>query len=164
MKKEPKYTFEEAKVAISNFCAYQERCSNEVYNKLQTWDIPYNQRDLLLNFLMDENYVDDNRFTSSYIRSKFKLKKWGKLKIKMHLKQKGIPNGLIEDHLKTIPSDEYYSNLLKIVEKKLTSLNKGEHLLKKKQKVLQHAIYKGYEMNLIMMAFDDISESNVEES
>ena len=84
------YTFEEIKQKLVNYCIYQDRCHQEVEQKMQDFLLIPEAKDEIMLYLINENYLNEERFARSYIRGKFYLKNWGRIKIKNHLKFKGI--------------------------------------------------------------------------
>ena len=112
MEQKKSYTFEEIKQKMVNYCVYQDRCHQEVEHFLL---IPEAKDEIFL-FLMKENYLNEERFTRSYIRGKFNIKHWGKNKIKNHLKFKGISEKLIVKCFDEIDEDDYQKTIVKIYE------------------------------------------------
>jgi len=80
---------------VLHYCAYQDRCTQEVRTKLSTFDMPDAEKEKIVKLLVDEGYLDDERYASTFVRSKIHLKKWGVNKIKMSLKMKGISDEII---------------------------------------------------------------------
>ena len=80
------YTFDEIKLKLVNYCVYQDRCHAEVEQKMREFVLIPEAKEEIILYLLKENYLNEERFTRSYIRGKFYIKSWGKNKIKMHLK------------------------------------------------------------------------------
>ena len=131
---------------VLRYCAYQDRCTQEVRTKLATFDMPDSAKDKIVKLLVDEGYLDDERYASTFVRSKIHLKKWGVNKIKMSLKMKGISDEIISDALSEIDPEIYKDELIKVLKaKKINELDP----YKKKAKLAQYAIQKGYEPTLV---------------
>ena len=84
---------------VLRYCAYQDRCTQEVRTKLATFDMSDSDKEKILKLLVDEGYLDDERYASTFVRSKIHLKKWGVNKIRMSLKMKGIGDEIISNAL-----------------------------------------------------------------
>lgn len=137
---------------MSAFCAYRERCSSEVRDKMNALQLPEPLQEQLIDRLQKENYLNDERFALAFAHGKFRHKQWGKVKIRLMLKQKQLPDVLIRKALNQIDSEEYWQTLLSLAEKK------AAELMRKPRKVpLQHALFhfltgKGFEADLAAQA------------
>ncbi|GAB4474056.1 MAG: regulatory protein RecX [Thermoflexibacter sp.] len=129
----------------ASFCAYQERCLSEIKEKLYEWEASQEEAEEIITQLIKEKYVDEERFAKIYAGSKFRTKKWGRLKIKYMLKQKHIPTALISKGLQQINAEEYYETL------KTLAIQKKEALSNKfdKVKLYNYLISKGFESDLV---------------
>lgn len=142
------YTVKEALASLMKYCAYQDRCHKEVEEKLQKMNmIPAAQEQIIIQLIQD-GFLNEERFTRSFVRGKFNFKYWGRQKIKMHLKQKNIPEHLIKIGMQEINQEEYTNTLKQLATKKWKSLGTAKDA-KTKQKVIQHLLYKGYESELV---------------
>ena len=149
------YTVKEALIKLMKYCAYQDRCHKEVEEKLQKMNmIPEAQEQIIIQ-LIQEGFLNEERFTRSFVRGKFNVKKWGRRKIKMHLQQKNIPNHLIKMGMQEIKNEDYLETLHQLAHKKWDGLGKDNDA-KTKQKVIQHLLYKGYESNLVYEAVNGL--------
>jgi len=138
---------------VLHYCAYQDRCTQEVRTKLATFDMPDSEKKKMLKLLVDEGYLDDERYASTFVRSKIHLKKWGVNKIKMSLKMKGISEEIINDALSEIDPEIYKEELIKVLKSK--KINESDPY-KKKAKLAQYAMQKGYEPNLVWDAVKNL--------
>ncbi len=149
MFKSPKnITLEEARKKIAHYCAYQERCKQEVIAKLETFSLPYQQINELIEWLEDEKYLNEDRFAQAFASGKFRNNKWGKIKIINELKQRNIKEQSIKIGLLEIENEQYEATLHKLLQQKLLALSPqptAEHL----QKAYVFALSKGYESELI---------------
>ena len=131
---------------VLHYCAYQDRCTQEVRTKLATFDMPDSEKAKIVKLLVDEGYLDDKRYASTFVRSKIHLKKWGVNKIRMALKMKGISDEIIANALSEIDPDIYREELIKVLKsKKITEPDP----YKRKAKLAQYAMQKGYEPGLV---------------
>ena len=143
------FTFDEIKQKIVNYCVYQDRCHAEVEQKMREFLLIPEAKEEILLYLIKENYLNEERFTRSYIRGKFYIKKWGRNKIKINLLQKGIADKLITKAFNEINEDDYLVAIKTILEK-ITPTLKGLKEYQKKQKIIKHLLSKGYEYDLIV--------------
>lgn len=131
---------------VLHYCAYQDRCTQEVRTKLATFDMPDSEKEKTVKLLVDEGYLDDERYASTFVRSKIHLKKWGVNKIKMALKMKGVNDEIISNALSEIDPEVYRKELLKVLKSK--KINETDPY-KRRAKLAQYAIQKGYEPSLV---------------
>lgn len=147
------YTFEEIKQKLVNYCVYQDRCHYEVEQKMKEFLLIPEATDDIFLYLIKENYLNEERFTRSYIRGKFYIKHWGRNKIKMNLKQKGITEKLISKCMDEIDEQDYLDSVNKIYQD-YYSKQKGLRDYQKKSKTIKHLMSKGYEYEIIMEVSD----------
>jgi len=153
------WSLEEAKEKLSTFCAYQERCIWETRRKLYEKGIKDSNSDDLIDYLIKEKFIDEERFARSFARGKFRLKKWGRGRISRELKMRQMSEGDIRKGLSEIDPNEYYDTLLSQVEKQWERIKESDPY-KKKFKVIQYLISKGFEQDLIKEAIEDIELEN----
>ncbi len=142
-------TFDEIKLKLVNYCVYQDRCHYEVEQKMKEFLLIPEAKDEIFLYLIKENYLNEERFTRSYIRGKFYIKHWGRNKIKMNLKQKGITEKLISKCMDEIDEIDYEKTINKIY-LNYFSKQKGIKDYQKKSKAIRHLISKGYEYDAIL--------------
>jgi len=131
-----------------HYCAYQERSQQEVRDKLYEWGLYSNMVEQVIIQLIDGNFLNEERFANAYTRGKFNQKGWGKNKIKQGLKFKKVSNPLIKKALNSINGDDYLLMLHKVIQKKATLLSEKD-AYKRKYKLHQYALSRGYENDLI---------------
>jgi regulatory protein len=146
----------QVKRKIASYCAYRERCTSEVQEKLTSYECQSDEIEELLLFLEAEGFLDDERFCQAYARDKFRQNKWGKIKIRMYLKQKELPADQIEEGLNRIPDDEYIDVLEQLVQKKYRTVA-GDNEYIKSNKTAQSIVGKGYESDLVWSAIKKFS-------
>lgn len=132
-----------------NFCAYQERTQDEVRRKLQEWKIYGEPAEEIISELIQENFLNEERFSKIFAGSKFRVKKWGKRKILLELKRRGLTDYCIKKGMAEIDEEEYLLVLQALLHKKLHSLRAESNPFVKNQKAAKYAMQKGYESNLI---------------
>lgn len=138
----------QARVKAEHFCAYQERSQQEVRTKLHSFDLPYSEVEELISELIQDNFLNEERFATTYALGKFRIKNWGKHKIKQGLKLKQVPEKLINKALKQLNGDDYTETLKKLLNKKTEVLLEPD-AFKRNYKLMQYALGKGYERDLV---------------
>lgn len=148
------FTFEETKQKLVNYCVYQDRCHVEVEQKMREFVLIPEAKEEILLYLMKENYLNEERFTRSYIRGKFNIKHWGKTKIKMHLKQKGITEKLISKCYDEIDEEDYMKTILRLYENYESKLS-GLKDYQKKSKTIKYLLSRGFEYEVILQVLEN---------
>lgn len=133
---------------ISRYCAYRERSEEEVVQKLKQLGATGNDIRQNLLLLKAENFIDNNRFAFAFVRGKFNNNKWGRLKIKAALQQKGVDKAIIAEALQQIDEHEYSATLRRVLAKK-AALIKAETPAKARASLMRFAYSKGFEPGLI---------------
>jgi regulatory protein len=139
------------KIKLENYCAYRERCEQEVCRKMYDWQIPEADRDDLIAYLKEEGFLNEDRFVAAFARGKFRIKHWGRNKIQAELRARQIKDPKIRQSMAQIDEGEYFISLLELLEKK-EKLLKEPDAFKKKQKLFLYAMQKGYESDLVREA------------
>ena len=149
------YTVEEVKKKLEYYCAYQDRCHTEVERKLYEMNmIPLAQEVILLH-LIEHDFLNEERFSKSFARGKFRIKQWGKQRLIRELKQRNISEYNIEIALKEINQEEYLNVLSELAQKKWDSILE-KNQFKKRKKIIDFLFRKGFESNLIYTEIDQI--------
>ena len=143
---------------IAKFCAYRERAIKEVAVKLRSLGLDEQQTDLLIIELQTEGFLNDTRFAKIYSGSKFRLKKWGKLKIKRELRLKEVSEEDINAGLSEIEGQTYLETMENLASTKFNSL-KDKNLYIRKNKVASYLISKGYESELVWGVLNKLNEA-----
>lgn len=133
---------------IKPYCAYQERCHSEVKEKLYGYGLHCSDVEQLLSRLIEENYLNEERFAISYASGHARIKKWGKIKITHGLRQKQLSAWCIKKALQSINQQEYYAGLQKLAENKWNLLRR-EPIIKRRFKCRQFLLQRGFEQGLI---------------
>ena len=132
-----------------------EHCESEVREKLSTWGGTSEETDEIIAYLIEERYIDNQRYANSYTKDKFRFNHWGKYKISMMLRSKDISNEIIEDALCQIDEEEYLDKLQQILHDKLRSLKYSSEY-EKKGKLFKFAQSRGFESNAISKIIDNL--------
>ena len=137
------------------YCARSEKSKNEVTFYLEAQGANPDDVDEIIERLVEEKFIDELRYARAYVADKYRFNSWGRKKISFQLKSKGIPSELISEAMEDLDPDQYYEHLKEQLEKKLGSI-KGDNYYEKKSKLMRYATGKGYEMDLIYDAVDEI--------
>ena len=141
---------------MAKYCAYQERCMKDVRDKLKTFDIPEEEKTKILDYLLDNRFVNDERFAKSFVRGKINQSGWGINKIRFHLIQKGIDKDIIDEALGQTDNEVYRQRLIDILKTKSKTI-KADSDFEKKRKLAAYAMQKGFEGNLIWEVLKDLA-------
>lgn len=140
------------------YCAYQERCYKEVEEKLYSYAATVSEKEAVLTHLIEQNYINEERFAQSFVRGKHNYKFWGKNRIINELKYRNISSRIIEIALKEIPETTYLSNFHALAEKNWenSTERKGP---KKNKKFVDFLLRKGYETHLIFEKLKELENN-----
>ena len=133
---------------MAKYCAYQERCVKDVKDKLKIFDISEEEKTKILDYLLDNRFVNDERFAKSFVRGKVNQSGWGLNKIRFHLVQKGIAKEIIDEALGQTDDEVYRQRLIDILKTKSKTV-KAENNFEKKRKLAAYAMQKGFEGSLV---------------
>jgi len=142
------YSLTEATRKLESYCAYQERCHKEVIEKLKGMRMIPEAIDQITTHLIQENYLNEERFAKSFARGKFIIKKWGKNRIVNELKLRQISKFNIKSALTEINEQDYHKTLDELAKKRLTQIHES-NIQKKKKKLADYLLYRGWESNLV---------------
>ena len=149
-------TKEQALQKLKHYCAYQERCHSEVKEKLFNLGVWKKEHDEIISTLIEENYLNEERFAIAYAGGKWRVKQWGRVKIKYELKQKQVSDYCIKKALAAIDGEQYEKVLYKMATGKLNALKTEKNLLLKKRKLQQYLMQKGFETAIITKVIDEL--------
>lgn len=149
----------EALQKMQRYCAYQDRCHQEVRSKLLELGVYNADLEEIIVELIEEKFLDEERFARSFARGKFRIKQWGRKRIEQELKQRQISAYCIRKALEEIEQTEYEESLLAILEKKNRQLNEADSF-KRKNKLAQFALQRGFEGELVwkLLEHENLSE------
>jgi len=138
----------EAKLKAADYCAYQERSQQEVRDKLYSFGLHYNDVEETISELITESFINEERFAKAYVGGKFRMKKWGRLKILQGLKQHRISEYCIKKGMLEISESDYFNTIENLVLKKKSTLN-IEDAFTANRKIASYLHQKGFEPNLV---------------
>ncbi|MDN5215634.1 regulatory protein RecX [Fulvivirgaceae bacterium BMA12] len=144
----------EAKVKAANYCAYQERTQQQVRDKLYSLGLYQSDVEEILTSLIIDNFVNEERFARTFSAGKFRIKKWGKLKIKFHLERLNLSDYCIKKGLEEIDDAEYLETLNALIARKLGSIS-DENIYLLNKKIAGNLIHKGFEPELVWTTLKD---------
>lgn len=156
--KTPVITVAEATSKAEIYCAYQDRCHSEVFQKLRGLGMTKDSINHILVHLINHDYLNEERFARNFSRGKHRTQGWGISRIEQELKIRGISPTNIRIGLSEIQEDEY-DNLLSNMAERRWNATQESNILKKKKKVFDYLIRKGYDLNLVYRKIDELSSS-----
>lgn len=139
---------DEALLKAQSYCAYQERCQQEVRDKLYNWGLWQDVVEKTIALLINDNYLNEERFAKTFAGGKFRIKKWGRVKIKIELKKRKVSEYCIKQALKEINDKAYLVTLKKLIADQSKKI-KPKSSIKHNYLLGQYAISKGYEADLV---------------
>jgi regulatory protein len=144
-----KLTPSQALEKIKHYCAYQERCHSEVREKLFDYGLNKNESDEILLYLIENNFLDEQRYAEQFAGGHFRRKKWGRIKIRYALRQKQISDPCIKKAFQVIDEEDYLKTLQQLFDEKKNTLRSEKNHFIRKKKIRDHLLQKGYEAGLI---------------
>jgi len=151
---------EQAYEKIKHYCAYQERSHKETIEKLYTFALRKPQVEQLVAKLIEDGYLNEERFAIQYAGGKFRMKQWGKKKIEQGLKERQVSSYCIKKALKQIDDADYEKTLLRIAEKKWQLLKTERNIFTKMRKLQDYLLQKGYEYEWVNDVTKKLKEGN----
>lgn len=155
MFKKKSFTVQEIKQKLQQYCVYQDRCYKEIEQKIKEYNLIPEAKEIILLSLIKDNFLNEERFAKSYARGKFRIKKWGKQRIIRELKFRDISAYNIKTALKEIDEKKYSETIYTITENRNNIINESNPY-KRKKKLIDFLMRKGYEPNLIYKTVNDI--------
>lgn len=150
------YDLNIAREKIQAYCAYQERCHQEVTRKLKSWGLISKAIELLISELMQFNFLNEERYARSFSRGKFRIKKWGRKKIRAELKKREVYDKCIDFAMEEIDDKAYFETLKEVLQKK-NEHEKESDSYRRKAKLTRYLVYRGYEYDLIRDALEELN-------
>lgn len=133
---------------MAKYCAYQERCVKDVTDKLKTFELTEKERNEILNYLIDNRFVNNERFAKAFVKGKINQSGWGLNKIRFHLMQKDIDKAIIDEALESFDEEAYRQRLVDVLKSKAKTV-KAANDFEKNRKLAAYAMQKGFEANLV---------------
>jgi len=140
---------------IQSYCLYQDRCIKEVKNKLYSFKVSSQLVENIVEYLIDNDYLNEERYTKMFIQGKLRIKKWGRIKLKYELRSKGIDIKIINEHINQINEEDYIEYFNEFSTNKIKFL-KGSND-QKKRSFINYFTYRGWENNLIYEKLKDVN-------
>lgn len=137
-----------ALIKMQSWCAYQERCQHDTRNKLFELGLWSEAVENIIVKLIEGNFLNEERFATTFARGKFTIKKWGRIKIKQELKQKRVGDYCLKKAMQQIDETEYMATLKKLIDSKRKLINEKSHI-KLNYKLMNYVLSKGYEKDLV---------------
>ncbi|MEN8704045.1 MAG: regulatory protein RecX [Polaribacter sp.] len=159
-KKKKSFTVDEIKRKLEQYCVYQDRCHKEVEQKMRDYELIPEAKEIILLSLMQDNFLNEERFAKSFARGKFRIKSWGKQRITRELKFRDISAYNIKTALKEIDEQTYLKTIYSITEKRSTSISETNNY-KKKKKLIDFLMRKGFENELIFKTVNDVLDEPI---
>ena len=144
---------------VRGFCAYQERCVSEVAGKLREWKVDRKRADKIIEQLIREDYLNEERFARIFAGGKFRNNHWGKTKIIYELEKRQVPDLIIQIGLEEIDDEEYVETLKELIRRKNRELRVTDPF-KRKQKLIAFGIQKGYHYGLVKQVVEELKIKN----
>lgn len=142
------YTVEEALLKLQNYCSYQERCHQEVRQKLIGMRMIPEAIDQIIVNLLEHNFLNEERFAKTFVSGKFRIKKWGRRRLTLELKKKGVGKFNINQAINEIDEVDYIDTFNDLAENRLQYIRETNKL-KKKKKLVDYLLYRGWESHLV---------------
>ncbi len=149
-------TYEQILIKLTAICARGEHCLYEMRQKMERWQIDTDTQQRVLNYLVNEKYIDESRYARYFINDKMKYNKWGKKKIEQALWVKHIPRDVYQEHLDGIENNDYEEILLPLLKTKMKSV-KGIDIYEIKMKVIKYALQRGFSYEQAQHCFEIIT-------
>ena len=140
---------------IQSYCLYQDRCVKEVKNKLYSFKVSSQLVENIVEYLIDNDYLNEERYTKMFIQGKLRIKKWGRIKLKYELRSKGIDIKTINEYINQINEEDYINYFNEFSTSKIKFLKGTKD--QKKRSFINYFTYRGWENDLIYQKLKDIS-------
>ncbi|HKI90327.1 MAG TPA: regulatory protein RecX [Draconibacterium sp.] len=152
-----KITVKETFAQLARLCSRSEQCSPDIRRKILAAGHSEEEADEIIEMLKKENFLNDERYVKAYVADKFRMNKWGKVKIRYYLKGKGLPDEIIQTGLEEIDDEKYKQALLKILKDKAKSVKK-KNKYEKMGQVIRFAQSRGFEPEIIHRYLNEVLE------
>lgn len=149
-------TYQNALSKAAFLCSKSEKCVSDMRTKLYQWKLPADEHQRLIDYLLSEKYIDEERFTIYFVRDKFRFNKWGRVKIRYHLQHKEISESFIRAAFESeIDENDYRALVLSLAQSKLKSI-KANSDFEKRGKLMQYLSGRGFEPDVVSQAITDL--------
>ena len=161
MIRRPSLTIEQALQKARHYCAYQDRCHSEVKEKLYSFGLWKKDVEEAISRLIEDNYLNEERYAVQFAGGRFRMKQWGRVKLRYELKQKQVSEYCIKKALAGIDEEDYVRTLGKLAATKWESLQEEDNLPVRRKKLHQYLLQRGFEAELVAGA---VSRAGVPEA
>lgn len=145
----------QAQIKAEAYCAYQERYQQEVRDKLYSWGLHKDEVESIISDLISNGFINEERYAKTFAGGKFRIKKWGKVKIRIELKKRNISEYCINKALQEINKDDNIETIKKIVREKYKTIKEKNPILLK-HKTAKYAISRGFEADVVWEIVNDL--------
>lgn len=152
-----KYTEAELYIKYSALCAQAEYCIFDIRRKMQHLSIDPNCIDRVIQRLLKENFINESRYAHAFVRDKFRYNRWGRVRIALELRARGIDAADIDTALQELDDEDTTATLLSLLQKKLPSV-KGNTDCEIKMKLMRFALSRGFEPDLVRKAVEEVMD------
>lgn len=152
-------SYDQALLKAQRYCAYQDRCHQEVRGKLAQWGADEDDLENVMADLIREGFLDEERFARSFARGKFRMKQWGRLRIAGELKKREISDLCIRAGLSEIGEEDYRQTLLELLARKKEQLSAGLTAFERRELLIRHGLGKGFEADLVRELAGSLAKS-----
>ncbi|QHI37922.1 Regulatory protein RecX [Kordia antarctica] len=149
------YSLKEAKLKLQQYCVYQDRCHKEVNEKLRQMNMIPEAIAVIVSELIEDNFLNEERFAQSFARGKFRIKKWGRVRIVRELKFRQVSKYNIDTALKEIEDSDYINTLDELARKRDAAV-KEKNPYKRKKKIADYLFYRGWESHLVYEKINEL--------
>lgn len=153
-------TLEEAKYKAAAYCSLAEHCPQEVKDKLYNWGCPAAEIEAVIDYLMDENFINEERYCQAFVGDKIRYQGWGRDKVRRELAMKHLPANLIREAIALFPEEEYFAILQRIADKKKESLHGETDPRKAKDKLVRFLIGRGFTFSDMHHIHEEVNEED----
>lgn len=141
--------------AMAALCSRSERCSPDIQKKIIAAGLTEDEAVDILNYLKEEKYIDDERYAKAYVNEKFRINKWGRIKMRYYLRMKGLPDDIIETGMDAIDKKKYADVLLKTMKEKARKIKK-KNKFEKMGQIIRYTQNRGFEPELIHRYMNEV--------
>ena len=154
-------TEQEAYLQLAALCAQAEHCQDEMLEKMRRWELPEEEQARVMQRLVSERYVDDERYARAFVKDKVRYNKWGRRKVEQALWQKHIDEDIRQRVLDEVEDDEYLAVLRPLLkQKRKSTMAASDYELN--QKLVRFALSRGFTFDIIRQCLD-VNEEDFEE-
>lgn len=155
MNDNPRITLKEARLKAASYCAYRERTQQELRNKLYNDGLFGDEVEEVVTAMIEENFINEERYAKSFAGGKFRINSWGRIKIRLALKQKNISPYCIKEALNEIEETDYLQTIDRLINKRIIGLEEKDDFVKK-NKVVNYLVSKGFETEMVWERINEI--------